>query len=503
MGSLLRTASGSLQRQRSLLAVIACVFIASRIFYWFLGIRFDAEPLQFYWQYIDPALLQHDFWRSIFYLEQQPPAFNFFLGTILHVAPEHPEIAFHSIYLCLGLALSLSLFALMERLGVNLRIAFTITVAFTLSPSTLLYENLLFYEYPLAALLCVSALFLHRYAAEGRIRDGLIFFSCLAWISGIRAVYHLAWFGILAISTLVALGRWKKQTILALAAPASVILVFYAKHFIVFHNLVPGGGVHGAINLSRMTSGPLSPDRLDRLIASGKISPILKTDLFHFARDFDTEPAGDQLATIVPVPPKTGIPVLDECEKSTEALNWNCAWAEDIATLSGKDSLVVLRAYPKAYLQSVSNNIPRYFLPDTEEWPFDGRTDVENLQILARPLAFYNLLTTGEWPPKWDQPWLFYMALPLLIAFGLFKVIRGFRDAVRDQRRVHDPAFITLTFLFFNVVYLTVVVLLLSVGDQNRYRSEVSPYFAVLLGALITSWVNRILAGTSGRGAEQ
>ena len=71
-----------------------------------LGVRFDMEPLEFYWQYVDPALLQHDLWRSIFYLDQQPPAFNLFLGTILHLAPKTPEVAFHVIRSGIGLAVS-------------------------------------------------------------------------------------------------------------------------------------------------------------------------------------------------------------------------------------------------------------------------------------------------------------------------------------------------------------------------------------------------------------
>src|SRR6516164_10029926 len=128
-------------RPRMYFAIIACAFVASRVFYRLLGVRFDAKPLEFYWQFIVPSLLRHDFWRSILYLEQQPPAFNIFLGAVLHSAPKHPVAAFHLAYLCVGLALALSLFALMTRMNADPRVALGITLAFTVSPSTVLYEN--------------------------------------------------------------------------------------------------------------------------------------------------------------------------------------------------------------------------------------------------------------------------------------------------------------------------------------------------------------------------
>jgi hypothetical protein len=488
----MRPVSQLLRNQPTGLAIIAIVFVASRILYWSLGVRFDMEPLTFYWQYVDPDLLQHDLWRSIFYLDQQPPAFNLLLGTILHLAPKTPEVAFHIIYSGIGLALSLSLYALMVRINVNPRIALIIVLAVTLSPSTLLYENLLFYEYPLASLLCIAALFLHRYSTGGRPLDCLVFFSSLALISGIRALYHLTWFGAIAVLTVVALREGRRRTIFALAIPAAVLVLFYAKHIIVFRNLVPGGRVFGAINLSVMTSRPLPPGALDKLIASGKISPILKTDVFRFVRELKTDVGHSSLARFVPVPVKTGIPVVDECEKSTGAFNWNCTWAANAAKLYVEDSLVALRTYPKAYLQSVVSNISQYFSPDTDGWPFDGRDDDANLQILSKPLRVYNLLTAGLLPPSWNRPWLFYFALPGLLGVGLLKVIGGLREAIRIHRDFQDPAFMTLAFMVFNIVYLSAAVVLFSEGDQNRYRSEVSPYYAVMLGLLLTSAMERV-----------
>ena len=453
----------SLTRNRCF-AAIASVFVLSRVLLWTLGIRFDAEPLNFYWQFVDPALLQHDYWRSLFYLEQQPPAFNAFLGAMLHALPGHPELGFLAVYFALGLALSLALFALMDRMKVDRRIALALAILFALSPSTVLYEHLLFYEYPLTALLCLAALFLHRYADGGRSRDGAIFFGCLALISGIRSVYHLAWFAAILAFVLLARRDHIRQTLRAAAIPALLLLAFYAKQAILFHNLVPGGDIYKAISLSTLEP---PPGALDRMIASGEISRILKTDIFDLARDFEQVSADEGLAKISPPPPPTGIPVRDQCTKSTDEINWNCVWLANLTAVYQKDSMVVLRRYPMSYVHAVEANVARYFLPDTQGWPFDGRSEYRNAEILARPLAASQLLARTS-----------YIAIPGLLISGLIILIR--------RRRNPDASAITLAFMLGSIAYLTIVVLLLTYGDQNRIRTEVSPFFTVLLGLFLT-----------------
>ena len=483
-----------LPRRGTCLALLAAVFAVSRLLFYACGVRFDAVPLDSYWQYVDPALLRTDFWRSIFYLEQQPPAFNVFLGAILHLFPSHPEIGFQLIYLGLGLILSISLFELMNRMGVHRGIALATALIFTLSPSTVLYENLLFYEYPLTVLFAVAALFLHRFATTGTLLDGLVFFSSLALIAGIRSIYNLIWFVLLVSIALLALRGWRRRTVLAAALPALLLASVYLKHFIVFHNFVPGGRVFAGINFCAVLTDPVPDDDLDRLIASGKITALLKTDLFDVGNTFDVNPEESPLSRIVPVPPKTGIPVLDDCVKSTRAFNWNCVWAANLVQAYTKDARVVFRNYPGAYLESVADNLSRYFLPDTEGWPFDGRKETANQKVLSRPLAVYNLVTAGEWPPAVPQPWLAYVALPGLLGYGLFLVFSWLRSWLRSWPRgvakktcpADCASGLVLAFMVGNVIYLSAVVILVALADQNRYRSEMSAFYAVLLGLALS-----------------
>jgi hypothetical protein len=215
----------------------------------------------------------------------------------------------------------------MDHLGIDRRIALAIALLFTLSPSTILYENLLFYEYPLTALFTVAALFLHRFATSGKLRDGVVFFSATALIAGIRSIYSLFWYAVLILIVFLARRDSRRRTMQAAAIPALLLTAFYVKHFVMFHEFAPGGRAFMALNLSSVLVDPVPEDALDKLIAAGKITPILKDDMFELGDDFDVSPSESPLSKIVPVPPKTGIPVLDNCIKSTQAFNWNCAWA--------------------------------------------------------------------------------------------------------------------------------------------------------------------------------
>ena len=67
-------------------AVVACG-ILSRLVYRGLGVRFSAAPLDYYIQFLDPELLRHDLLRSLFYMRDQPPGFNGFLGLVLKLFP--------------------------------------------------------------------------------------------------------------------------------------------------------------------------------------------------------------------------------------------------------------------------------------------------------------------------------------------------------------------------------------------------------------------------------
>ena len=216
------------------LAAIVVAFILSRVFLYFVGVRFDTHGLTWYYQYLNPQLLRDDLWRSLYYLHMQPPLFNLFLGIVLKAFPANPTLAFAASYHLLGLALMISLYLLMRRLGVRNDVNLTLTILFMISPAAVLYENYLFYTCPVAVLLCLSTLFLHRYLTNRRLGDALAFFILLAMIALTRSLFHLGWLAVIVLLLLWPGGPPRRKTLTAAAVPFLAVAGWYLKNAIIF-----------------------------------------------------------------------------------------------------------------------------------------------------------------------------------------------------------------------------------------------------------------------------
>jgi hypothetical protein len=520
------------------LVLVLATFAISRCIYYWMGVRFDPENLDFYWQIIDPALLSGDLWRSLFYLRAQLPGFNFYLGSMMHLFPGHLTAAFHATYLLLGLVLGICLFLLLDRLRLSRPVALLITVTCIVSPVTVLYENWLFYEYPLAVLFCVSALFLHRYASSHHRLDGIVFFTSLLLIALLRVIYHFLWFWIIVAVLVYVLPKCRRRTLLCAAAPGAVLSLVYLKSLILFGLFLPGSDVYGAINLAYMTRFTLPQEALASMVAKGAVSPIL-------LHDFEDE----ELLQAVPLPPKTGIPILDQRLKSNGNINMDSLWMEAVGRQLHKDGLALLRAHPEATLETISGSVGLYFLPADAGFPFVSGPSA-NRELLSPFLKVFDLVVSGKDPSN-DYAFFSYLTIPILLGFGFWRsrrwlktalpnharqstaaqpsgcdvqnenssteprasargpiggfgqqtelgfVPRWLRRAVRRPRG--NPLDLTIVFAFGNIAYLSAVVVFTVYMDQNRYRFEVFPLFVVLLGALIGFATSRCRALWSAR----
>jgi hypothetical protein len=469
-------------RRWCLLIAIGCFFV-SRYIYYRMGVRFDAEPLQFYWQIIDPALLRHELWQSLLYLRTQPPGLNLYIGAVLHLFPGHSTAAFEATGLGLGLVLTICMFLLLERMGMSRPLALPVTIVCMVNPVTALYENWLFYEYPIAVLFCVSALFLHRYASSHRRMDGIVFFSSLCLLGLLRVFYNVLWFALLAALVAYVLPGWRRRTVLCAVGPGVVLLATALKSLILFGLWIPGSDVQGATNLGFIATGNLPIATLDGMAAAGTISPVLSR--------FRNPLEDASLVDLVPMPPKTGISILDARLKSTGRISMDSLWMAAYARQLRQDSLTALRAHPEVILTAVNANLERYFLPADIGWPFDAREHPPN-RVLSRSLKVFDLILTGKHPAH-RYAYISRVAIPILLLFGLVRSGGWLMRIIRHPEG--NAGNLTISFAFGNIVYLTAVVILLSCGDQNRYAFEIFPLYTILLGSLTTSFVAWIRSG--------
>ena len=463
-----------------LLAVFA-VFILFRIGYFIAGVRFDASPLTWYWQFIDPALLRAHLGQSLWYLHSQPPAFNLFLGIVLKLFPGHELAAFVACYLLLGLVFAAAMLLLLRGFGVPDVLSAVAVAIYVASPTFVLFENWLFYTYPVTVLLLLAALFWQRFVWRRRYLDALLLFICAALLALTWSLFHLVWLLALVLALVLLQRRDWRKVLAAAAIPLLVVAFWYGKNLVQFGQFT--GSTWFGMSLSKMTNCALTGPERQALYASGVISPG------SFIQPFSSP---DRYYGDAPKPLPTGIPVLDQELKPSGAPNYNNVVFVAVSRQYGRDALRILAAYPSAYLRTVVISYLRCFRPASsdpvlarnaahvstlirlEEIVFDGRFSYHR-QPAADPVIHFQqcLSETG---------WFIAIAYALAFAIGLVLLLR---PALRAQRS-------SLFFLWFNAVWVVIAANAVEIGENDRFRFAADPLVFALLVAVAVALVRNL-----------
>jgi len=459
-------------RARTWLWVSVASFVVSRLVYALhYGVRFEDSSLLNYMQFIDPLLLRTDLARSIYYLRDQPPLFNLFLGVVLKTSGAHATAVFQGVYLALGLSLVCSMYLLLVRLRVGPAFAAIVTLSFAVAPTTILYENWLFYTYPVAALLSASALFLHRFLVDRRLSDATAFFSLLAVIVLTRGIFHFAWLLLLLGALLIFCWTDRRHILLGAAGPAIVVAAFYLKTLLVFGTFLSGHS-YQQMNFAVMTVSKLPEGRRQALIKQGLLSPVTTIEA-------NGGTSFRKFAKYIPKYTATGIPLLDKRKKSTGYTNWQHGMVVDIATLFEKDARVVDRLHPELYWRSVSNNVRGYTMVSSHTFPFASNAS-PNAWKLGHLVRAHDRYLAGVKEAYQPSPGL-AVGFLAAIAFGLAVCVRWLWRRCPRSDAAHV---LTVGYALFNIVYVSAVTILFSYGDHNRYRFKVTPFYCLLLALL-------------------
>jgi hypothetical protein len=452
---------------------ITLFFIFTRAFYWLIGVRFDVSPLDTYLQYVDPPLLKNDLWRSLFYLRELPVGFNLFLAAVIRLSPFEVRHAFQGLFILAGLAAAMCLYALLARMGVRPWLALVMVSIFLASPSTVLYENWLFYAYFVVLLLNIAALQLHRVLAAGRTSDAAIFFVTLALLWSFHLMFHWLWYLLIAAGLLtVARSRWR--TLLAVAiVPSLVMSVVIAKNLILFGDWTPH--LFQSTSYGTLVSQLTPPLVMDHLIDEGKITSILKM------------PYGSSIPSdyrsLVPQPPPTGIPVLDQPIKSSGQSNWNSVWMTRIGDLYMKDAVTLSYYYPEGRLRGWWANFALYFYPAEDVDPFTN-TGYKNMIVLRPIFRTYDYLMSGQYH-RMGPPWLSWIVMSSTLIYGICRSASWVKQSLSTPVGRLDPNSVTIIFMTFNIFYGALVTIVVAHGDQNRYRDSFSGHYLILFTLLL------------------
>jgi len=449
-------------------------FSVSRlIYYFYLGVRFDIEPIFFYVQIVDPQLLYTRLWESIYYLRDQPPLFNLLLGFVLKLAPSYSIVIFHLTYLGLGFVTTLFLFRLLAVMGAPVAMAAIVAAAWAVHPTTVLYENLLTYEYPVTAALVAAAYALHRALRTGRARESAILASLLAAIALMRGTFHLAWL-IAILAGLVWLSPQRRQAIRAVAIPCFLVFAVYLKHFALYGDPL-FGEIYQTANLAVMTTSHLPADTVAQMKSRGELSPLITPPSYEFGVE--------SCRAFLPPLSETGIPMLDRIQKSSGAPNWQHHAMHEVAQLCARDASNAFRRSPAAYWRAVCDNGRTYALPGGDVYPFT-LDNYQNAVRLRPVLRIFDAALAGQFEPQ-SVGWFLAIGLPAALALGLWLCWNwGHRCWTHrgDPSHAEDRArFGTAMFCMCNILYVGVTTILFSYGDQNRYRFPIMPFYCVFI----------------------
>ncbi len=298
--------------------------------------------------FVDVRLLQDDLWTSVWHLHSQPPLFNLILGAVLQL-PGSDAAWLQVLYIAMGATLMLTMFLLMRELGVPVGLAFASTAVFIVLPVTVLYENFLFFTYPVAVGLVASGLFLVRYLRSRRPLYGVLLFSTLTFLVLTRSTYHLVW--LLAVcAAVVFLARPAHARALALLLiPVMVAVGWYTKTWLEFGTT--SSSSWAGMNLAKVTLQQARPGEIKDLVRHGDVSRQALILPF-------TAPEAYR-----PLPPRTGVAVLDARRKTGGEINYNHRVYVDVSAQYFDDAVSFIRAHPGEYARMVQYSFRFFWLP--------------------------------------------------------------------------------------------------------------------------------------------
>ena len=428
---------------------------------------------------IDPALMRTDLLRSIWYLHMQPPGYNFAVGLIVKLFPDHYSAVLWATQIVTGAAIAVCLFQLICRLNVPVSWSCFLTSIFIISPACAYFENDATYEYPVLLLLLLSALALARLCETLATRWAFAFFGCLLALALIRNTFHIVYLVAVAAGLLWFLPAARRAILIGVLPALLITGGIYAKNWVLFGRFVSSTWSGMATGVT--TASQLTEDEAGDLLRRGIVSPFAEIDPFSDLCEYDP---------YIQRPARTGIPVLDQDATSTGHANFNNLAYLQVHDRYLADSIAILRHYPIAYGRSLAIVWFSYFLPASDLAYFRYVPPrIKTWEHAFNTVAFGQMRRTGnleDFVELRDEGYNFsrvlYLGMFLLViipaafAWGMAQLVRS-----RWRSRWTQPQLAVLGFMLFTIVFVTVVSTMLSSFEGNRYRFPLDGFFVALV----------------------
>jgi hypothetical protein len=469
--------------------VIVVAFVLSRLAAAAAGVRFDTGPLSAGFQVLELSELRHDLFGSLAHLHNQPPLFNLFIGLVLRVPDGWEASVFRTLYLATGLALALSVYTVLLRLGLRTWVSVVLTLVFALSPAAILFENWSHYDYLVTLLLCLSVLALQRYEDGLRLRHLVVFVGLLAILVLSRSTFQLIWFVAWAMVMVLHQRKradWKRAAVVA-GVPLLVIVAVYANTLRISGSFASSTSL--GVSLAKITIFQLPEAERASMVERGELSPLALIPPFTAVPGYEG---------VVPAPPETGVPVLDDEVKTfangSTWINYNNLLYAKVSQAYLDDVKRTLRARPDAYARGVASGSEMFFRPPSDFFALrDNRIQlgayndwynriVQGVVASGDPVSVFPEVTRQYRQGPARTAWLSVLLYAVALVGGAVELWFGRR------RRRSGPGLLVLAFLWSTVVYVIVVSNLLEVGENERFRLYTDPLVLLLLATVAVAW---------------
>ncbi|MCC5952238.1 MAG: hypothetical protein JJU45_09105 [Acidimicrobiia bacterium] len=465
-------------------AALAAAFVASRAAYAAAGVRFDAEPLFYLVQLVEPTLLTDRMAESLWYFHSQPPGFNLLVGVTLRWSPFPEAVSLQVVYLAFGALLLWALYDVARTLGVPRWGAVTAAVVIGCAPVVVLYENWLSYEYPVAAMLVALVAAVARWVRTAHLRwlVAVVALACACVL--FRSLLHPLWLaGVVGVAVLARRPpRWSPAVVLTLVLPVLVVGGLMVKNQVLFGT--PQLSSWFPYNVHQVAVGGLSETERERLRDEGiLVAPIWPEDCARDRPDVEvlarTWQRGERGAEQIENPN-------DECR---------LLWYSQL----GDDARATLDAEPRAVARNVAGSAVIWVTPGSLYFSLlPNRAHIEGADTLYR----HTVLGDVPWSPPIEIPsaWAVLLSAPderhhlslTLVAATMVVLAGGAAAALRWRREGLSPARTVVVVAAGTVGFVAVSSILFEHGENNRIRWLTEPLtLVVALGVAVWAvrWV--------------
>lgn len=433
------------------LVLFAAAFVLSRTVLWACGLHYSTEHVGAIMHFPPLDLLRDRLGETLWYLHGQPPLPSLVLGLCLQWGGAAWPTVLATLSHALAAAAGGAMVVVLRRTGRSTTTSVAIATAFSLLPGVLVYEHYAFTTMPVLALLLLACVPLQRAIATGQARSWFLFLLLTALVVNTRHVFHLVWW-LGGLALLPRCGRlpWRRSILIA-ALPAALAVMPFAKNALVHGTLASSTWM--GFGLARKTwHQELLEVRQQRALA-GTAAAITAVPVFGSVAEF---------ALAVPMPPPSGVPLLDRREKDPGVPNYHHAIYIAASSRMRDEALAEVWRNPGPYCSNVATTFGQCFLPSTAWGPV--ATPVAQL---GRWRVAIDFLLHAPLPGTPVNAWLLLTALAA--GCGLI-ALRSLRRHAEPDRASRD---VVALFAVGTTIYVIVVAVLFDTNEVMRLRQKV------------------------------